>query len=403
MVLDNQFGNITFNGVDLSLNNIFVQHYPLMGAPLRRQTAISGVAHRNAVFDEKEYDNVEVELSFVIVANTFEELSDRRSILFKTLDVGGYVPVKIAPDPFVYYMYRTSDMKETLFDSNPSNWIRVITVTFSRDPFKYYDGNEYDGGRNLYLSSRSLADGYGLNSGATATVEPFDSTTNMWHFVAAQGSGENVGIYLYNYAGVKLPDNSDWAYSADIKGTGKASMFGSDNGSSNPVKGNIGSEWSRISQTGHVGDGVKSIVMYFDTTNSPLDVYIKLPKLEIGNVPTDWTPAPEDDIVITTSGTTVNNPGNYNSLPKITIYANTGTGTSNVTINGVIQLKNVSGNIVLDSMLKDAYWIDGDGKYVNGNASMIKPYFPELQPKLNAITFDSTVSKIVITPRWRTL
>lgn len=251
MVLDNQFGNITFNGVDLSLNNIFVQHYPLMGAPLRRQTAISGVAHRNAVFDEKEYDNVEVELSFVIVANTFEELSDRRSILFKTLDVGGYVPVKISPDPFVYYMYRTSDMKETLFDSNPSNWIRVITVTFSRDPFKYYDS--------------------------------------------------------------------------------------------------------------------------------------------------------VNDITVSTSGTTVNNPGNYNSLPKITIYANTGTGTSNVTINGVIQLKNVSGNIVLDSMLKDAYWIDGDGKYVNGNASMIKPYFPELQPKLNAITFDSTVSKIVITPRWRTL
>lgn len=251
MTIENTFGNINFNGIDLSDNNIFVQHYPLMGAPSRRQTAISGVAHRNAVFDEKEYDNVDVELDFVIVADTFDELSERRAFLFRTLDVGGYVPVKIDPDPFVYYMYRTSDMKETLFDGNPLNWIRVITVTFSRDPFKYYDG--------------------------------------------------------------------------------------------------------------------------------------------------------QTDTTVTTSGTTISNPSNYDSLPKITIYANTGTATTNVNINGVIQLKNVNGNIVLDSMLEDAYWLDSSGNYVNGNSSMVKPYFPKLQPNLNAITFDSTVSKIVITPRWRTL
>ncbi|MCT0026090.1 gp58-like family protein [Weissella confusa] len=56
--------------------------------------------------------------------------------------------------------------------------------------------------------------------------------------------------------------------------------------------------------------------MYFDTTDSPLDVYIKLPKLETGNVPTDWTPAPEDidsniaKVKLTADGLyeTVNNP-----------------------------------------------------------------------------------------------
>lgn len=401
MTIENTFGNINFNGVDLSQNNIFVQHYPLMGAPSRRQTAISGIAHRNAVFDEKEYDNVEVELDFVIVADTFDELSDRRAFLFRTLDVGGYVPVKIDPDPFVYYMYRTSDMKETLFDGNPLNWIRVITVTFSRDPFKYYDVNE---NRNLFLNSKALTNSYGKNGSPTVTVEPFDSNTNMWHIIAAQGSGAIIGIYLYNYGQGKIPNNSDWSYSVDIKGTGKVAYFGIEDSIKSPVTGTIGSDWSRISQTGHVGEPLyKTIVMYFDTTDSQLDVYIKLPKLETGNKPTDWTPAPEDGIEINTSGTTISNPSNYESLPKITIYANTGTGTTNVNINGVIQLKNVNGNIVLDSMLEDAYWIDGSGNYVNGNSSMVKPYFPKLQPKLNAITFDSTVSKVVITPRWRTL
>ncbi len=149
---------------------------------------------------------------------------------------------------------------------------------------------EIDYGRNLYLNSRALADGYGTNGNVKVTVKPFDSTTNMWHIVAAQGGGGNVGIFLWNYADGKIPDNSDWSYSADIKGTGKASYFGIEYSDNGPVKGNIGSTWSRISQTGHFNESQnKSIVMYFDTRDSPLDVYVKLPKLETGNVPTTWT------------------------------------------------------------------------------------------------------------------
>ena len=150
-------------------------------------------------------------------------------------------------------------------------------------------------GRNLYLNSKVLKDDYGINETATVTVEPFDSDTNMWHIVAEQGSGKSTGIYLYGYGDGKIPNNSDWSYSADIKGTGKVSVFGMENGEKKPIKGTIGSTWSRISQTGYVDEiDHKTVVMYFDTTDSPLDVYIKLPKLERGNVATDWTPAPED-------------------------------------------------------------------------------------------------------------
>ncbi|WP_273705676.1 phage tail spike protein, partial [Leuconostoc mesenteroides] len=150
------------------------------------------------------------------------------------------------------------------------------------------------GSRNLYLNSRGLADGYGVNGNVKVTVEPFDSTTNMWHIMAAQGIGHNIGIYIWDYCKGKIPDNSDWSYSADVKGTGKAVTFGIERYNNKPVKGNIGSEWSRISQTGHVDYGIKTITMYFDTSDRPLDVYIKLPKLETGTMPTDWTPAPED-------------------------------------------------------------------------------------------------------------
>ncbi|MBJ7625061.1 collagen-like triple helix repeat-containing protein [Weissella confusa] len=151
------------------------------------------------------------------------------------------------------------------------------------------------GGRNLYLNSRVLSDGYGVNGTATVTVEPFDGTTNMWHIVSPQGSGDRVGIYYSGYANGKLYNNSDWCYSADIKGTGKINRFGIEETTSFITRGSMGNDWSRISQAGHINAPFfKTIIMYFDTTNSPLDVYIKLPKLEIGNVPTDWTPAPED-------------------------------------------------------------------------------------------------------------
>lgn len=150
-------------------------------------------------------------------------------------------------------------------------------------------------GENLYLNSKMITDVYGINRNATVTVETFDSTTNMWHIVAAQGNGNGIGIYMGGYATDKIPNNSDWSYSADIKGTGKIHMFGIENSDKKPVVGTVGSTWSRISQTGQL-DNVKrkTIVMYFDTTSSPLDVYIKLPKLETGT-PTPWTPSPLDD------------------------------------------------------------------------------------------------------------
>lgn len=151
------------------------------------------------------------------------------------------------------------------------------------------------GGRNIYLNSKAVADSYGTNGNVTVTVEPFDSATNMWHIVAKQSTDSGIGIYIWDYGKGKLPDNSDWSYSADIKGTGKVVQFGIEASNKNPVIGNVGSDWSRISQTGHADTGqLKTIIMYFDTNPGPVDVYIKLPKLETGNLPTAWTPAPED-------------------------------------------------------------------------------------------------------------
>ena len=151
-------------------------------------------------------------------------------------------------------------------------------------------------GRNLYLNYKAIKDTYYRNGLAVnITLEPFDSATNMWHIVVPQGSGI-AGIYLLGYANGKIPDSSDWSYSADVKGTGNPYMFGIEKGNHDPVIGTVSSEWSRISQSGHVGINNKTIVMYFDSNSSPVDVYIKMPKLEIGKVATPLTPAPVDKV-----------------------------------------------------------------------------------------------------------
>ncbi|MFT9083558.1 MAG: hypothetical protein ABF477_07640 [Leuconostoc pseudomesenteroides] len=159
-----------------------------------------------------------------------------------------------------------------------------------------YSNGQLIYGRNLLLNSSNLGFWYGNNAGKTTiTVESFDKTTNMWHFVAPQQSFSNAGIYIANTT-VKSGDS--WVLSFDIKGTGIWSSIGArlEGSTVNTPVGNNTASWNRLSSTGIKTKDSGSVVLYFDLTNSPLDVYIKLPKLEIGTMPTDWTPAPEDYI-----------------------------------------------------------------------------------------------------------
>lgn len=151
------------------------------------------------------------------------------------------------------------------------------------------------GGRNLMANTKALWMGGIGNNGSkvTLTLEAFDATTNMWHLVAPQQAYTNAGIYLGN--GV-IKNGDLWALSFDVKGTGNWSSNGArlENSTVTKPVDAITTSWARVSSTGKkVAEG-GAVIFYFDLTNSPLDVYIKLPKLETGNLPTDYTPAPED-------------------------------------------------------------------------------------------------------------
>lgn len=163
------------------------------------------------------------------------------------------------------------------------------------------------GGRNLLLNTKALWTGGIGNNGSkvTLTLEAFDSTTNMWHLIAPQQAYNNAGIYFYS----AIQPGDNWALSFDVKGTGNWSSNGARIENSTVTKSvePLTTSWARVSSTGKKVSAGGAVIFYFDLTNSPLDVYIKLPKLENGTMPTAWSPAPEDvDNKISTVSQTVN-------------------------------------------------------------------------------------------------
>ena len=108
-----------------------------------------------------------------------------------------------------------------------------------------------------------------------------------------------------------------------------------------------------------------------------------------------WYQEGVSDVTITTSGDTVTNPGSVYSEPLITVY-----GSGNITLmigTTIVELTNVSGSIVLDCALKEAY---------KGTTLMndhMSGDFPVLKPGLNAVSWSGNVTRIVIKPNWRYL
>ncbi len=149
------------------------------------------------------------------------------------------------------------------------------------------------GGRNLLVNSKLLTFTNGNNVATTTTKVAYDATTNIWHITSPKGGSGNAGIYFSQSVVTK---GQSWSLSFDIKGTGVYSDKHIGVEASAPFNsptGNVPSDWTRISSNG-VANGSNPVIIYFNSLNTALDVYIKLPKLESGNIPTDWTPAPED-------------------------------------------------------------------------------------------------------------
>lgn len=94
--------------------------------------------------------------------------------------------------------------------------------------------------------------------------------------------------------------------------------------------------------------------------------------------------------VITLNETTLNNFGNYNSLPTISVY---GSGDITININGrYFTIYNLDNSITIISEIQEV--LNGKGNKMDGD-------FPYFDLGKNTITWTGNVTKLELTPNWR--
>ena len=226
------------------------------------------------------------------------------------------------------------------------------------------------GGRNYILNSEKLTN---INFGGTNWERTVENGTLVLTKVRAT---DNAGFWMNLMPFLKDNfQNETVTWSIDIKAT-KNISFNNVGQETNGSKGrvDITTQWQRISHTftNRFTNFYAFVFYQMIGTCSPGDkIYIRLPKLEKGNIATDWTPAPED---------------NQQSINEL----NTWKQTANQTLNTVTSTLN---DTVRHSQLRiGADGIDfGSNKVFNGrNLASILSVSPE---SIQAIT-----DKLVITP-----
>ena len=150
------------------------------------------------------------------------------------------------------------------------------------------------GGRNYITDSEKLTN---INSGGTNWEKTVENGTLVFTKVRAT---ESTGIWTQIMPFLKDNfQNEVLTWSVDVKAS-KNISFNNVGQETNGFKGrvDITTQWQRISHTftNKYTQHYAFVFYQMIGTCSPGDkVYVRLPKLEIGNVATDWTPAPEDN------------------------------------------------------------------------------------------------------------
>ena len=102
-----------------------------------------------------------------------------------------------------------------------------------------------------------------------------------------------------------------------------------------------------------------------------------------------------EDIIVSASGTFINNPGSVFSEPVLSVFL---TGDAEITVgNSYFAITGLTGTVTVDTPLMETY-----KTYTSHNSRMSGDY-PTLQVGQNIITWTGGIAQIVIKPNWRVL
>lgn len=213
--------------------------------------------------------------------------------------------------------YATTSVVENKVQETANSFSREISNVRNSIPTSV-------GGRNYITDSDKLTN---INSGGTNWEKTVENGTLVFTKVRAT---ENTGIWTQIMPILKDNfQNEVLTWSVDVKAS-KNISFNNVGQETNGFKGkvDITTQWQRISHTFTNRYTQHYAFVFYEMigTCSPGDkIYIRLPKLETGNIATDWTPAPEDT---------------QQSINELNIWKQTATGTLNTvssTLNDTVR------------------------------------------------------------------
>ena len=262
------------------------------------------------------------------------------------------------------------------FVSNYATWKKKVDGIETRVGETYTTKDDFDdlqiGGRNLLkhssmIGEKLICDNYFICN--NCNIQEY--TNDGFHIITPTEGNANNGIAFAfdNFTIMEINGGDTITFSCDIKGTSDShapfvSIRISDNNwyGSGVVQKNtnvsITKDWQRVSVTITTPTGLTKNHMWLAIHgNHQSDLYVRNFKLEKGNKPTDWTPAPED-----VNGKIVNVETIANqTAKKFEWIVKSGTSASNFEITDKF-MNLVSTNINLDGIVSFMNTAKGDGR-----------------------------------------
>ena len=179
--------------------------------------------------------------------------------------------------------------------SNPYLWTRtIVTYTDDSTSTSYSVSSSIDGievgGRNLLLSTQTFQSPFEHRGTAAALVKDADG----FYYTSLRNGWNN---YIFQFADLEI--NQEYTLSLYAKCDSILYLEVKDDSANNMPLTYIrldSKDWKFYTSTFIVKKNTNKSKISFLTRQDTATVYVKKIKLEKGNVATDWTPAPEDQV-----------------------------------------------------------------------------------------------------------
>lgn len=182
--------------------------------------------------------------------------------------------------------YATTSVVENKVQETANSFSREISNVRNSIPTNI-------GGRNYIIDSKNLK--AKTHWGSNKWDEEVDGDTII---LTKKGGSDKTGFWFNLTDLVKNQfQNESLTWSIDIKGSRNMTLNSVGFETNGQKRIDISTNWTRISHTFTNRFSKFYMFTFNDPTtnfNNGDKIYIKLPKLETGNIATDWTPAPED-------------------------------------------------------------------------------------------------------------